>query len=154
MVDQLPPPSPNYLNDVITYGGMLLGGAVATLLVRLGFKKGPVQETELAVTGAATITDMAPIRELLHQLDQLTLHMQQVTAAASAAYGAQANTAEELAKLSQVLGQWIDRQRREDENDRRSREIKDEVDRQVREQVQERLQELEQNSPPHVSRKS
>lgn len=62
--------------EIIQYGGMLIGAGVAAFLLKLGWSKVPTKDTEVAISGQAHIVDTSPLRELMKNIDLLTLQLQ------------------------------------------------------------------------------
>ena len=64
---------PNTTAQMITYGGMAVGAAVAAFVVRMGWRKGATtaRSHDMMISGSAEITDMGPIKELVANLGLL-----------------------------------------------------------------------------------
>ena len=128
MADQ-GPTGPLPFAEIIQYGGMAIGAALAALLVRLGWKKPPAKETEVAIAGQATIVDVSPIKELLKQVDLLTLQLQKATVAVDAQNELHARSAAALEKVAVQMGDYIAAQLRRQEADDLRAEVAREVER-------------------------
>jgi hypothetical protein len=109
MADQ-GPTGPLPLAEIIQYGGMAIGAGLAALLVRLGWKKLPTPETEVAIAGQATIVDTGPIKEMLKQVDLLTLQLQKATIAVDAQNALHARTAAALEALALAMAAYLKEQ--------------------------------------------
>jgi hypothetical protein len=109
MADQ-GPTGPLPLAEIIQYGGMAIGAGLAALLVRLGWKKLPTPETEVAIAGQATIVDTGPIKEMLKQVDLLTLQLQKATFAVDAQNALHARTAAALEALALAMAAYLKEQ--------------------------------------------
>jgi hypothetical protein len=112
------------LQEIVTYGGTILGTGVAAFLFRLGWRRAPATETEFAITGQSHITDMAPVRDLIKNIDLLTLQMQK------AAIHDERRT-EALENLAEVLTKFL--------NDQTERQEKQDIEAEVSRRVAEKL---------------
>lgn len=104
-------PTSTPIQELVTYGGMAIGAAVAAVLVRLGWKRLPAPDTELAFSGQASIVDTAPLKELLKNVDLLTLQLQKTAAQDER----RTQALEQLAvSLHNYLASQVERQEKED----------------------------------------
>jgi hypothetical protein len=144
------------INEWVTYVGMALGGAVAAFVVRMGWRKGPpAPEQNLLVSGQAQITDMAPIKDLLKQVDLLCVKLMSATIAVEGMTAQQTRVALAIEALSAEVKQYLDAMRAEMEANDRQEEIDRESDRKARilaeDIVRQREEELAERRPPRKS---
>ncbi len=93
--------------EIVTYIGMGVGAAVAAVLVRLGWKKAPIKDTDLAISGQASIIDTAPIKELLKNVDLLTLQLQKAVISVDSQNAYHAETAQALTRLAHIMEDYL-----------------------------------------------
>ena len=98
------------LQEIVQYGGMAVGAAIAAILVRLGWKKPPTPDTELAISGQASIVDTGPIKELLKHIDLLTLTLQKALVSLDSQNTLHARAAEALEQLAVVMAAYLKEQ--------------------------------------------
>ena len=109
--------------EIVTYGGMLMGAAVAAALVRLGWKQKPVPETDIALSGQVAVTNLQPVRDLLKQVDLLTLQMQKAVVSIERQTSLHTDTVVKLGQLADLLGSYLAMQQERQETEDRAKEI-------------------------------
>jgi hypothetical protein len=112
------------LQDIITYGGMAAGAAVAAVLVRLGWTKGPIKDTELAISGQASIIDTSPMRDLVKNVDLLTLQLQKTAIQDE-------RRTQALERLAEVLADYLKAQTERQEKNDLAAMVRDELRREM-----------------------
>jgi hypothetical protein len=103
-------PGPGPLQEIIPYVGTVIGTALAALLIHMGWKKPLTPDTEVAIAGQATIVDTGPIKEMLKQVDLLTLQLQKATIAVDSQNALHARTAAALEALALAMAAYLKEQ--------------------------------------------
>src|SRR5687768_4794949 len=99
------------VGEWFVYAGMAVGGVVAALMARAGFKKGggpKPGERDLVFSGQAAITDMGPLRELVKQVDLLALKLMAATTAVTGMTEQQARAAAALEGIAVMIRQHLE----------------------------------------------
>jgi hypothetical protein len=132
------------LGDIVTYTGMGIGAAIAALLVRLGWKKAPMKDTEVAIAGQATIVDTAPLKELLKNVDLLTMQWQKVTTQIDISNQVQHEVAasnhavaQSIERLTDVMANYLANQTERQEREDTEREIERRAEERAKEIAEE-----------------
>ena len=134
------------INEWVINGGMVLGGAVAAFVVRMGWRKGPTApEQNLVVSGQAQFTDMAPIKDLLKQVDLLCVKLMAATASVDSMASQQTRVALAIEALTVEISEHLkavraemDADNREEEIDRRARIAAEDIVRRREEEAADR----------------
>lgn len=100
------------LQQWLVYAGMVIGGVIAGLVGVRSWRAAP---KDLIVSGQASITDMAPIKELLKQVDLLCLKIMAVTVSLDAGVAAQRETAEAVSDVAHLIKQYLETRKRDEE---------------------------------------
>lgn len=143
------------INEWVTYVGMAVGGAVAAFVVRMGWRKGPpAPEQSLVVSGQAQFTDMAPIKDLLKQVDLLCIKLMAATASVDGMASQQTRVALAIEALTIEIKQYLDALRAEMEANDRQEEIDRESDRKARILAEDIVREREEEVAGRRPRKT
>lgn len=143
------------INEWVTYVGMAVGGAVAAFVVRMGWRKGPpAPEQNLVVSGQAQFTDMAPIKDLLKQVDLLCVKLMAATTSVDGMAAQQTRVALAIEQLTIELKQYLDALRAEMEASDRQEEIDRESDRKARILAEDIVREREEEAAGRRPRKT
>jgi uncharacterized protein (DUF736 family) len=125
--------------DILYYIGMTIGAVIAGVLVRLGWKKAPTPDTEVAISGQAQIIDTGPIKTLLGNVDLLTLQLQKAVVSvdsqnaqhvrtAAAMEDAAASLKRVADAMSEYLAVQLERQQNQDLEDKIRAELRREME--------------------------
>ena len=142
-------PSTFSIVDNVTYGGMAVGAGIAALLIRLGWKKPTTPETEVAISGQATIVDTAPLKELLKNVDLLTLQWQKVSTQIDINNQLDAALVEKLGQLLDLMADYFAEQRMRQAQEDKEEEIERRAEARARELLEE--QQKKPRARGHVS---
>ncbi|MDR3473308.1 MAG: hypothetical protein P4M09_16740 [Devosia sp.] len=96
---------------------MLIGGVIAGIVARSGWKGGGGTDKEFAFSGQATITDMGPVRDLVKQAEVLAPRLMESAQTMEALAQQQARTATAIERLVAVVEGYIDHEKTERENE-------------------------------------
>lgn len=105
------------LQQWLVYAGMVIGGVIAGLVGVRSWRAAPKADTskDLIVSGQASITDMAPIKELLKQVDLLCLKIMAAAVSIDSASAAQRETAEAVSEVAHLIKQYLETRKRDEE---------------------------------------
>jgi hypothetical protein len=138
MVDAVPPPD---FQNWLVYVGMVVSGVAAGFVTRAGWKHGASADSEIAIMGQASITDLGPVRDLVKHaaalgpiLDMLAQQQAKTSEAIAAMAQQQARTSEGIQRLASIVEGYIANQQNERENDEEvERRVADALERERRE---------------------
>lgn len=138
------------IQELVTYGGMVFGGAVAAFVLRMGWKKGPVAgEQNLLVSGQAQFTDMAPVRDLLKQTDLLCVKLMAVTTSIDGMVAGQTRVSVAIEALVAEISEHLKSVRDEMDSRDREEEIERESDRKARILAEDMVRRREEDTAAH-----
>lgn len=105
------------LQQWLVYAGMVIGGVIAGLVGVRSWRAAPKADTskDLIVSGQAAFTDMAPIKELLKQVDLLCLKIMAAAVSIDSASAAQRETAEAVSEVAHLIKQYLETRKRDEE---------------------------------------
>lgn len=95
--------------QTLVYIGLVISGIIAGLVGFRGWRKGGhvPPDKDMLISGAASITDMTPVKELVKQADLLCLKLMAATTSVDAMVTQQNRTAVALEKISDQIGSYL-----------------------------------------------
>ncbi len=105
------------LQQWLVYAGMVIGGVIAGLVGIRSWRSAPKADTpkDLLVSGQASITDMAPIKELLKQVDLLCIQIMAAATSVDSAGAAQRQTAVAVSEVAHLIREYLETRKRDEE---------------------------------------